>query len=933
MTGRTQGTERADLRPYGLTCELLSEPLGVDERRPRLSWRLAARGRGVTQGAYRVRVATGPGDLADPARWCWDSGVVRSAENLHIGYDGAPLVSSTRYHWRVEVWDGAGERGADATSWFETGLLHADEWVARWIGRDPVAAPPMEPPRDSDRGDRTRHLEPPAQLRRAFTLAVAPARARLYATARGVYQLRLNGSVASDAELAPGWTEYHQRLLYQTYDVTDLLTAGENVLGAVLADGWWSGYVGFDARRAAQHYGDAPQLLTQLVLDFPDGSRRIVATDGDWHESAGALRYADLLMGEYVDARAAHHGWDRPGFDATGWAPVRVADADDPGVPLIADPAQPVRVVQELTPVAIDRRGDGRFIVDLGQNMVGRVRLRLPASAAGTRVELRHAEMLTDDGELYLDNLRTAEATDVYLTAGRAGEVFEPRFTFHGFRYVEVRGYPGEPGPAAIVGRVLSSDTPAAGEFSCDDDTVMRLQSNIRWGQRGNFVAIPTDCPQRDERLGWTADAQIFLPTACRNADVSAFFARWMADVVGGQDADGAFGDMAPRMNLHREGAPAWGDGGVIIPWHLYRTYGDRRVLERSYPAMAAWVEHIHRHNPDLIWTRRVGNHYGDWLQVDARTPREVLATAYFARSARLVARAARVLGHDRDARRYTGLADAVRAAFIAAFVDGDGRVAGGTQTCYLLALAFDLLPEHLVGAAAGHLAADIRGRGEHLSTGFVGVALLCPVLTDHGHADLAYALLHQDTYPGWAYSIAHGATTIWERWDGWTDRHGFQSAAMNSFNHYSLGSVGDWLYGRVAGLDQSEDSVADRHLVLRPTPGGRLRRASARYTSPRGEVSCGWRRTGDEITVEVLVPVGSTAVLHLPTDDPAAVREGGAPVAGSRDITVGAPGPGHAVLQLTSGRYHFTAPHRRAATAAPATAGSTTHGAPTNNR
>jgi alpha-L-rhamnosidase len=903
----------SDLSPYGLRCELLAEPLGIDEPRPRLSWVLASDRRGAAQRAYRVRVAHRPEDLSGTDRLCWDTGVVASDETLHLEYDGTPLTSSTRYHWRVDVWDagtdsGGGEPDGSARSWFETALLHPDEWQARWIGRDPLAAPPMEPPQGSDRSPRTDVLDPPAQLRRTVTLDTAPVRARVYATARGIYELRVNGRRAADVELAPGWTEYHHRLLYQTYDVTDLLTAGDNVIAAVLADGWWSGYVGFDPRHAARHYGDAPYLLAQLVLDFADGSRRVVGTDGDWREHHGATRYADLLMGEYRDARAGTDGWDRPGFDATGWAPVRTAEIAPTGPALVADPAQPVRVVDELSPVSIVDRGDGRFIVDLGQNMVGRVRLTVPAATAGTRIELRHAEMLTGDGELYLANLRSAEATDVYLTGGPDTEVFEPAFTFHGFRYVEVRGYPGTLRPDAITGRVLSSDTPPAGEFACSDETVMRLQSNIRWGQRGNFVAIPTDCPQRDERLGWTADAQIFLPTACRNADVSAFFARWMADVVAGQDDDGAFGDMAPRLCLLREGAPAWGDGGVVVPWHLYRTYGDRRVLARSYPAMAAWVEHIHRHNPDLIWRHRVGNHYGDWLQVDARTPREVLATAYFARSARLVARAAEVLGHTDDAHRYAELADAVREAFRTAFVADDGRVHGGTQTGQLLALAFDLLPAHLVDAAVQHLVADIRARGDHLSTGFVGVALLCPVLTDHGHADLAYALLHQDTYPSWGYSIAHGATTIWERWDGWTEEHGFQSAAMNSFNHYSLGSVGDWLYGRVAGLDQSAGSVADRRLELRPTPGGRLTWATARYESPRGAAACGWRLAEGHIQFDVQVPVGSTAVLHLPTDDPSGVREGDTAVARSPGVTVVADESTRLVLELAAGRYQFTA-------------------------
>jgi alpha-L-rhamnosidase len=889
------------LTPYDLTCELVATPLGIDEPAPRLAWRLRSDRRGDAQTGYRLRVAERADDLDRPDRVLWDTGRVDSPENFHIAYDGPPLRSGTRYHWRVTVWDVDGDPAAPVTSWFETGLLHGDEWRASWIGRDPLVEPPVEPPRELDRSSRTRHLAPPLHLRRAFPLGGVPVRsARLYASARGLYELRLNGHRVGDHELAPGWTEYHQRIMYQTYDVTDLLAAGENVLAAVVADGWWSGFVGFDMRRPAQHYGTAPQLLAQLVLDHADGSRRVVVTDGGWRERPGPVVYADLLHGERVDARLALPGWDRPGYDDSDWPPAAVLDTDT-GV-LTAMPDHPVRVVAELSPVTVDRRGDGTFVVDLGENLVGRVRLTVRGAPAGTRIDLRHAEVLDADGALYTANLRTAEATDTYLAAGGAVEVFEPRFTCHGFRYVQVRGYPGELRAEDITGRVLATDTPPAGEFGCSDELVNRLHANIRRSQRGNFVSVPTDCPQRDERLGWTADAQIFAPTACRTADVSAFFARWLRDLVGGQDADGAFGDVAPKVCLRREGAPGWGDAGVIIPWHLYRTYGDARVLADSFPAMRAWVEHIRRHNPDLIWRHRVGNHYGDWLQVDVETPRELLATAYFARSTQLVARAAGALGHDADEKRYTELHAAVRDAFVDAFVTPDGRVHGGTQTGYLLALGFGLLPEHLVGAAVGHLVADLEARDRHLTTGFAGVALLCPVLTVHGHADLAYALLHQDTFPSWLYPVRHGATTIWERWDGWTAEAGYQSPAMNSFNHYSLGAVGDWLYGRVAGIDQDDDSVGYRRLLLRPTPGGRLDHASARFASPRGEVACGWRRTGPDLEVTAEVPPGATAVLHLPTTDPDSVRLPAGP-----HVTVLARDAGELVLELASGRYHFT--------------------------
>ncbi|GIF57440.1 alpha-L-rhamnosidase [Asanoa iriomotensis] len=887
--------------PYGLRTEHRAEPLGLDAAYPRLSWKLRADRRAAAQGAYRLTVAAHPSDLDDPRRLLWDTGR-RTGEDLEATWDGPALQSATRYHWRVEIWDERGEGPASAQSWFETGLLHRGDWSAVWIGRDPARLPQVDPPTDDDEPSR-----PPLQLRREFDLDSVPVRGRLYATARGVYEPRLNGGRVGDLELSPGWTEYHHRIQYQTYDVTDLLRGGRNVLGAVVADGWWSGYVGFDARRPAQHYGDHPSFLAQLVVDFADGSRQVIATDAGWVERPGEIRAADLLMGEYVDARHAVPGWDAPTGSNTGFAPV-IVDDTEPG-PLVAEPDQPIRVTREIRPVANHHRTSGRTIVDFGQNLVGRIRLTVRAAAAGQAIVVRHAEVL-DNGELYLDNLRRADATDVYVAAGGGTEVFEPRFTVHGFRYVEINNLAGDP---EVVARVLHNDTPFDGTFECSDSLVNQLQSNITWGQRGNFLAVPSDCPQRDERLGWLADAQIFAPTASRNADVSGFFARWLRDVVDGQDADGAFRDVAPVMALDREAAPAWGDAGVIIPWHLWRCYGDRVALERSFPSMVAWVDHIRRHNPDLRWRHRTGNSYGDWLQVDATTPRDVLSTAYFARSAEIVADAAEVLGHHDVATEYRGLRGAIRAAFIDSYVGDDGTVDGSTQTGYLLALAFDLLPANLVRAAVDHLAADIEKREMRLTTGFLGVALLCPVLADHGRADLAYALLHQEEFPSWGYSIRNGATTIWERWDGWTQHGGFQSPAMNSFNHYSLGSVGDWLYGRVAGIDQTSTSVGYRELLLRPLPGGRLSWARAQQETVRGTVACGWSTRNGRITVTVAVPPGSTAILEIPTSDPATVKEGGRPAADQPGVRTVQPSAAGVAVQLASGRYTFSAAYQGA--------------------
>ncbi|MEV0775961.1 family 78 glycoside hydrolase catalytic domain [Streptomyces sp. NPDC050428] len=896
-------TAHPSLLVYGPLTEQLEEPLGVGDPHPRLSWKLRSERRGAAQSAYRITAAERADDLDTASRLVWDTGRRESGETLLIPWNGAALRSSTRYHWRVEVWDETGAPGAPAQTWFETGLLNHDDWQAVWVGRDPHTAPPVEPPGDED-PDPSRGT-PPLYLRREFELRDTPVRARLYATARGVYEPRLNGSRVGDLELAPGWTEYHQRLQYQSYDVTTLVREGPNVLGAIVAHGWWSGYIGFDPRRAAHHYGGEPAHLAQLVAEFADGSRQVVATDSRWTEHPGAVRAADLLMGQHVDARCGTPGWDTPEAVTTDRRPVAVLDRAVG--PLVAEPDSPVRVTRGVAAVAVRPRGPGRYIVDFGQNLVGRVRLTVRGAAAGRRITLRHAEILAD-GELYVDNLRRAQATDTYVTGGGEIEFFEPQFTFHGFRYVEIDGCPGDLSPVDVMARVLHNDVPRAGTFECSDPMVNQLQSNIVWGQRGNFVAVPTDCPQRDERLGWLADAQIFAPTASRNADVSAFLARWMRDVIDGQDADGAFRDVAPAVTLDREAAPAWGDAGVIIPWHLWRTYGDRRVLRRSFEAMTAWVDHIRRHNPDLRWRRRTGNSYGDWLQIDVTTPRDLLATAYFARSTEIVVHSAEVLGLPEVAAEYRTLHTAVRSAFIESYVAADGAVEGGTQTGYLLALAFGLLPEPLIPAAVGHLAADIEKRGNRLTTGFVGTALLCPVLAEHGRADLAYALLHQEEFPSWGHSIRHGATTIWERWDGWTDQSGFQSPAMNSLNHYSLGSVGDWLFGRVAGIDQTPGSVAYRELLLRPLPGGRLTWARAEQETARGRAECGWALADGRLTITATVPPGATALLEVPTPDPAGVREGGEPAAVRPGVLAVEPADTGALLHLASGHYVVSA-------------------------
>lgn len=848
-----------ELTAYHLRTEGGTTPLGIDQVRPRFAWRLASARPGDGQAAYQVTVTD---ESETPL---WSTGWVESPDTSGVECC-LQLHPATRYHWRLELRDTAGEEAVAGRSWFETGLLDPSGAGGDWIGRnrfvDRVVG--FDPPDDADTHDTVRDIPPAVYLRRGFDIAEPILRARLYVTARGLYQAHLNGRRVGRDELTPGWTDYRDRVLYQTYDVTDLVDEGTNVLALVLADGWWSGYVGFDRRRQGNYYGTHPMAWAVLVVDHRDGGQTLVRSDEQWRESRGAIAYTDLLMGEYVDQRNDLGDWTVAGYDDSGWNRAVVLDRDLST--LCAQSDEPTRVMRTMPAVASFVDPEGRTIYDFGQNLVGRVRIDLGDLPAGTTVVLRHGEML-EDGRLYTANLRSATAKDVFVSAG-GPVVFQPTFTFHGFRYAELT-MPGQaPALASVEALVLHNDLALTGTLSTSSPDVNQLLHNIEWGLRSNYVAVPTDCPQRDERMAWMADAQVFLPTATYLADVQAFFTRWLGDVRYAQSTEGSFADVAPMVTLFfADGAPAWADGGVIIPWQLYRTYGDRRLLAESFDSMARYVDFLAVNNPDLLWRRRVGNHYGDWLQVNASTPREVLATAYFAHSAAIVARAAEVVAPQRAA-HYADLAQRVKQAFVAAYVGPDGRVEGDTQTTYLLALAFDLVPAELRPQLADHLVRTVEAAGRLLTTGFVGVSLLCPVLSSIGRDDLAFALLETDRYPSWLYSIRHGATTIWERWDGWTEHAGFQSANMNSFNHYSLGSVGEWLYRYLAGIDQPDDSVGFARVRYQPRVGGSLTRVEASYESPRGRIASAWRRTGEDVEFELTLPPGVEADALLPDGD-----------------------------------------------------------------
>jgi alpha-L-rhamnosidase len=874
-----------------LRCEYKVDPLGIDATRPRLSWQLRSAERGVAQSAYQVQVTRG-------GKTIWDTGKVASARSVHVPYAGPPLGSSARYTWRVRAWDGSGR----ATAWsapasWEMGLLKPEDWKARWI--------------EAAANEDTKAPQPAPVLRGTFPVKGKVRAARAYVTSLGLYELEINGRRVGEQLLTPGWTSYKKRLQYQTYDVTSLLRAGPNAIGATLGDGWYRGYLAWQDRRNV--YGDRLALLCQLRIELEGGRVETVGTDGAWKSASGPIRMSDIYMGETYDARLERPGWSTPGYDDKDWAPVRVAEPAPRA--LVAPAGPPVRKIEEIRPVKILKTPAGETVIDMGQNMVGHVRLRVRGEA-GTAVTLRHAEVLDKAGNFYTTNLRAAKQQVTYVLKGGGEEVYEPHFTFQGFRYVAVEGWPGEPTLDGLTGVVVHSDMETTGQFTASNPLLNQLQHNIRWGQKGNFVDVPTDCPQRDERLGWTGDAQVFSRTAAFNMDVAGFFTKWLADVAADQNAKGSVPFVVPDVlsqgNEFAGGSAAWADVATIIPWNMYLSYADTRLLERQYPSMRAWVEYMRKEAGNKnLWNS--GFHFGDWLAFattasdypGATTGKDLIATAFYAHSTDLVQRAALVLGKKEDAAEYAALLPKIKEAFRREFVTAAGRVGENTQTAYALALQFDLLPEELRAEAARRLAEEVRTRG-HLTTGFVGTPYLCHVLSRYGHTDLAYLLLNRQDYPSWLYPVKQGATTIWERWDGLKPDGTFQDPGMNSFNHYAYGAIGEWMYRVVAGLEIDPAEPGYAHVLVQPQPGGRLASAEARLETLYGEAASGWAVAEGQATVTAVVPPNAHATIRLPAATLSGVTEGGLAVTSAPGVRSVRQDGEDVVVEAGSGSYRF---------------------------
>ena len=871
------------------------KPVGINKQNPKLSWKIKSNQTNVKQTAYRITAAKSREDLLNGENLTWNTGKIQSDKSHYIDYNGEIPSSGERIYWRVRIWDNDGNVSEwSKPSFWETGLLDASNWEAEWI----------QPRIDED----TTKPQPAQMLRKTFTLNKPVKKARLYITSHGLYQAKINGEKAGDQVFTPGWTSYNKRLQYQTYTITSQIREGKNAIGITLGDGWFRGYLRWDMKRNI--YGSKLAAIAQLEVEYEDGTQETIVTDDSWKSTnEGPIRMSDIYNGEKYDARKEKTGWAKPGFDDSNWKGVKTKDISTEK--LISQEGPPIKRIQKLTPKRIFEAPNGDTIVDMGQNMVGRVRLKVNGPK-GTRITLRHAEVLNQEGNLYTKNLRKADQKVTYILNGDGTETYEPHFTFQGFRYIAVEGYPGELSKEDLTGIVIHSDMKHTGHFECSDSLINQLQHNIRWGLKGNFLDIPTDCPQRDERLGWTGDAQVFAPTACFIMNTASFFTKWLHDLKADQNPNGAVPHVIPQVT-EGAGAAGWADAAIIVPWTVYLHYGNKQILKEQYSSMKDWIEYMQKQAGDnFLWTS--GDHFGDWLAYNttrsdypgATTSKDLIATAYFGHSTHLLTKIAQILGNEEDAQKYKSLFQNIKNAYQDEFITPNGRVTSNTQTAYVLSLAFDLIPEAKEEKIANYLAGRVKKFG-HITTGFLGTPLINETLTQHDYKKLAYMLLFRKDYPSWLYPVTQGATTIWERWDGKKPDGSFQNPGMNSFNHYAYGAIGDWLYTRVAGIRIDPENPGYKSFHIDPFPGDKLTYVKASYKSIYGKIKSHWQKKNDTFILDVTVPPNTSAKIHIPSTQAQKIKENGKAASKNDNVTVTEFSHGKTIVEVGSGKYHFT--------------------------
>ena len=869
----------------GLKVNRMTESAGIIDKQPMLSWVLTSKQRNTVQTAYQIEVTQGKEVV-------WQTGKIISDCSIGVPYQGKELKGGTRYSWRVKIWDNHGHSVWSKPSSWLTGLIDKSVLQAKWI----------EPDDDS-----MRLAQPSPLMRKTFRINKPIASAVVFITSHGMNEAYLNGKKIGDCHYAPGWTAYAKRLQYYTFDVTSMLHQGDNAFGMMLGKGWMLSPITWNRTYPYKNLTSSVGALAQMIITFSDGSTQTVMTDGSWKYAAGEVRQSSIYDGETVDANKIQNGWNTTSFNDGAWKNVRVADYDNAN--LVNCESEPVVTRQMVKPVKVFTTPKGEKVIDFGQNLVGREIITVRGTK-GQQITVRHAEVLDEKGNFYTHNLRSAKATSRFVCSG-GNDVFEPCFTFYGFRYIMVDGWNGELTPENFTAAVVYSGFDDNGTFKCSNDTINQLQSNIRWGMHGNYVDIPTDCPQRDERLGWMGDAHVFFRTATFNGRVENFFRKWLQDISADQVSDGRVPDVIPNvLDKNTSGRTGWADAATIIPWQHYLAYGDKQILINQYACMKGWVDYMSDQSKDDLWT--TGWHYGDWLAFDVDndldgtssvTSKRLIQQCFFAHSAELVAKTAEVLGKEDDAKKYRDLSDRAKQAFQDAYMTKRGNLMSDTQTAYVLALNFDMLPENMRPVAAQRLAQLVKDYG-HITTGFLGTPYICHILTMTGHSDLAYQLLLHKQYPGWLYPVLMGATTIWERWNSMLPDHTIPDNGMNSFNHYSYGAIGDWLYRDAVGMQ--ETSPAFKTIRIQPHIGGGFTNMSASENTPYGPLAASWCTDSGLLKMDVTIPVNTTAEVYVPAEATNSVRMDGKTV---RNATLA---DGYIQFKLGSGTYHFISTYRK---------------------
>ncbi|MBP2655635.1 MAG: alpha-L-rhamnosidase [Firmicutes bacterium] len=938
-----------DVYVTSLKCEYMTNPIGIDERKPRFSWQIKSPRRGKRQTAYQLVIAKTSLDLKNNTNLLWDTGKVCSDNSIHCEYSGLALQSRQKYYWKVRIWDEqtAVTAWSDESYW-EMGLLEKIDWQAKWL--EPLQTPvKRETITEEEMFTYTatelrsyEEFNPSLLVRKSFQTKTGIKQARIYATAHGVYALKLNGKRVGNQELAPEITTYHKYLMYQTYDVTELIIPGENIIGITLADGWYTGRLGGPGLPC--NYGDTLALLLQLEIEFSDGSKQLVLSDNSFKSATGPLVYSDIFVGERYDARLEKDGWENRNYDDSSWKQVQIADYGYDN--LVAQYGEPLQAIEEIRPLTIITTPKGETVVDLGQNIAGRVRMKV-SGPAGTEVVLEHSEVLDENGN-FLTNIlgKNKDQKDFYILKGGQEETFEPQFTFHGFRYIKLTGYPGDVSVDNFTGIVLSSALNTTSVFECSDHRLNQLQSNILWSQKGNMLSIPTDCPQR-ERAGWTGDIQIFAPTACFNMDVAAFLTRWLRNVTAEQKADGQIPTVVPYFKCYEDvsaflfdgahSSAGWGDACVIVPWVLYNSYGDLRILTENYDTMVKWVAYIEKSaaenippglekeaSPERLERQKylwnTGFHFGDWLipsLVGDNSPAsmmncatvtwELVSTCFYAYSTELMAKISGLLGKTSAAEHFTELNKKIRHAFSDEYLNAAGRLTAHFQGIYVLALTMKMIPEAMQSKVLDQLTTLIDQNGTKLDTGFVSVPYLLDVLCDNNRKDLAYKLLYQTDCPSWLYEVEKGATTIWESWTAITPEGKVTPA---SFNHYAFGCIGDWMYRYIGGLRRGGPGY--KHIIIEPEPDRTLTYAMASYNSVYGKIVSSWTLDNGRMNLHVTIPPNTSATIKLPGITITEVTESGTSIESSPDIQVlEGMSDTSAWFEIGSGEYSFAYPHK----------------------